>query len=62
MNSQDARRLKAQRKANILRLMREIELQIVQLRAAIELKETPYGDPTIEHWLSLIHEKFKNLL
>jgi hypothetical protein len=56
------RHLNANRRANILRLMREIEKQIVALREAIELKETPHGDPTIEHWLAMIHEQFKNLL
>jgi hypothetical protein len=55
------RRLNAERRANILRLMREIELQIVALRSAIDPKETSHGDPTIEHRLTLVHEQLKNL-
>jgi hypothetical protein len=41
--------------------MREIELQIIELRTAIEQKEAAVSDPTIEHWLIAIRDQFRHL-
>jgi hypothetical protein len=61
VDRKNPRRLNAERRANILRLMREIELQIAALRSAIDLKETSHSGPTLEYWLTLVREQLKNL-